>query len=98
MTELEKKAQKAIDVMVSGTAINEIYEMTLDEMGHVPSSKIFHRKYIDKFSNNKTEYLQISDEYTHVMQEALSVGFYYGFRAAVKLMKSLNLFDEEESE
>lgn len=90
MTELEKKAQKAIDIIDGETEMGEIFYRNTEEMGEPVEVGEFCRNYISTGD--------MEEAYSASTLACEKTGFYYGFRAAVKLMKSLDLFDEEESE
>lgn len=87
MTELEKRAQKALDAIDGETEMNKIFNKSLLEMGEPVAVNRFYDDYISTGD--------MEEAYSASTLACEKTGFYYGFRAAVKLMKSLNLFDEE---
>lgn len=87
MTELEKRAQKALDAIDGETEMNKIFDKILLEMGEPVAVNRFYDDYISTGD--------MEEAYSASTLACEKTGFYYGFRAAVKLMKSLNLFDEE---
>lgn len=90
MNEMEKRAQKALDVIDGETELRAIYYKNENDIGTPAEVNMFDDNYISDEDIEAAFY-----DATTACEKA---GFYYGFRAAVKLMKSLNLFDEEESE
>ena len=87
MTELEKRAQKALDVIDGETAMRDIFYSNEAAIGEPVKVGEFCRNYISTGD--------MEEAYSASTLACEKTGFYYGFRAAVKLMKSLNLFDEE---
>lgn len=89
MNELEKRAQKALDVIDGETVMNKIFDKILLEMGEPVAVNRFYNDYI------LTD--EMDDAYSDATLACEKVGFYYGFRAAVKLIKTLDPFDVEVS-
>jgi hypothetical protein len=89
MNEMEKRAQKALDVIDGETELREIYYKNEDEIGTPIAVNRFYDDYIS------TD--EMDDAYGDATLACEKVGFYYGFRAAVKLIKTLDPFDVEVS-
>ena len=89
MNEMAKRAQKALDVIDGETELREIYYKNEDDIG-TPAE-------VNMFDNNYISDEDIEAAFYDATLACEKVGFYYGFRAAVKLIKSLDLFDGEVS-
>lgn len=89
MTELEKRAQKALDVIDGETVLREIYYKFENDIG-TPAE-------VNMFDNNYISDEDIEAAFYDATTACEKAGFYYGFRAAVKLIKTLDPFDVEVS-
>lgn len=89
MNEMEKRAQKALDAIDGETELRAIYYKFENDIGTPVAVNRFYDDYISAD--------EMDDAYSDATLACEKAGFYYGFRAAVKLLKSLDLFDEEVS-